>query len=250
MILSLAARLPRRLLVPATRLTHHQQPPRPRRFPDSPLSIRQEAPPLLQGSNTQNLGDITRHGQGDACITLSVGGTEFHTLRSTINANAVLADHVARAEANNEVQHNGAVFIGRHPVQFHFVLQHVRNRVESLTYTSHRNYLSSKNTESSLRLPKDLNTLRALYVETTYFRIPELQEALCQQNMVVAVTGIFGGGNSFLTASKTMSRLRAGLVAFGGSTMLTSAQQEYDTLLNVIGLQKNGQSTKVEVSPS
>jgi hypothetical protein len=62
---------------------------------------------MIQGSNTESLGEIVRHGKGDAYITLSVGGTEFHTLRSTINSNAVLADHVARAEANSEITHKG-----------------------------------------------------------------------------------------------------------------------------------------------
>jgi hypothetical protein len=60
-----------------------------------------------QGSNTlKSLGEIVRRGQGDAfSSTLRVGGTEFHTLRPTINSNAVLADHVDRAEANAKVTH-------------------------------------------------------------------------------------------------------------------------------------------------
>jgi hypothetical protein len=74
------------------------------------FSIRSQTPEsqtMIQGSNTESLGEIVRHGKGDAYITLSVGGTEFHTLRSTINSNAVLADHVARAEANSEITHKG-----------------------------------------------------------------------------------------------------------------------------------------------
>ena len=58
---------------------------------------------------------VVRHGPGDGCITLNVGGKEFQTLRSTVFANEVLAKHVVRAEANQEITKSGAVFIDRDP---------------------------------------------------------------------------------------------------------------------------------------
>ena len=74
---------------------------------------------LVKGTDTLGLGNsIARHGAGDGCITICVGGTRFTTLRSTINECKVLADHVARAERNKEILLDGAVFIDRDPKHF------------------------------------------------------------------------------------------------------------------------------------
>lgn len=105
-------------------------------------------------SNTESLGEIVRHGKGDAYITLSVSGTEFHTLRSTINSNAVMADHVARAEANAEITHKGAVFIDRDPAQFGIILQYLRNSVESLNNSSSHGVFVANKTQTYLQLPR------------------------------------------------------------------------------------------------
>lgn len=75
------------------------------------MSEEQRLPIYVTEAQTKTLSRIERHGQGDAFITLNVGGTEFHTLRSTVAANQVLAEHVARAEANHEITKNGAVYV-------------------------------------------------------------------------------------------------------------------------------------------
>lgn len=76
---------------------------------------------ILEGPDTYSLGTIHRHGAGDATITLNVGGKEFHTLRSTVNANAVLSTLVVRAEQNKELTKGGAVFVDRDPAHFEIV---------------------------------------------------------------------------------------------------------------------------------
>jgi hypothetical protein len=198
---------------------------------------------MIQGSNTESLGEIVRHGKGDAYITLSVGGTEFHTLRSTINSSAVLADHVARAEANAEITHKGAVFIDRDSAQFGIILQYLRNRVESLNNSSTHSVFVAFKTQTYLQLPKDLNKLNDLYVEASYFRMPELQKALCEQNWLVNLTQLFGGGNPFTAASKTFARLRAGLVALSGTFLVGSQGVEVEKILGLVGLQRKDVET-------
>ncbi len=172
---------------------------------------------LLQGSHSESLGEIVRHGPGDACITLNVGGKEFFTLRSTVNGNAVLADHVARAEANQEVTMNGAVFIDRDPEHFCFVLNHLRNRME-LTTSRHFDNKSMKQksltvstfSAAHVELPTDPRVQRELYVEAAFYRIPELQSALCKSSMFTSLASVLNksGGNPFDVATKLLARLR------------------------------------------
>ena len=196
---------------------------------------------LLCGSATKSLGSIVRHGAGDTCIVLNVGGTEFITLRSTVASNAVLADHVARAEANQELlMHNttSGVFIDRDAKHFGFILQYLRNQVElehsnlprafSETTTSSRmtSLLASWKTQSYMpQLPKDSKVLAELYVEATYYRIAELQNALHEQSAwtkFVTLLGLskVGGlhGNPFVRASQLLGQARMALVALGTLT--------------------------------
>lgn len=174
----------------------------------------------------QNLGEIVRHGKGDAVITLCVGGTDFLTLRSTINANAVLADHVAKAEANKEITAEGAIFIDRDPQHFGMILGYLRGRID---------VDKSKNKKSALKLfsdhytrPKDPKLLQELYAEASHFQIPELENALCNSSYWSIVVSTFsgGGGNPFKTASDLLVRIRASLIAMGtvGTVAFTSNQ--------------------------
>lgn len=78
---------------------------------------------------------IARHGPGDGVVKLNVGGKEFLTLRSTIQSNDVLADYVARAEANSEFN-GGAVFIDRDHTHFGMILTFLRNKMEGIAYNS------------------------------------------------------------------------------------------------------------------
>ena len=214
---------------------------------------------LVEGTNTKTLGAVTRHGPGDAVLTLNVGGKEFYTLRSTVNSNAVLADHVARAEANKEITKHGAVFIDRDPDHFHLILRHLRNRVElaststlvdnskqqsstSLLGSSHGHL--TKWTKANIELPKDPRVLRELYTEATFYRVAELKEAICTTSWLANIVSFFSkNSNPFDSAAKFLGRLRAGLIAMGslgtvGGTVFVSLQQDLDSLLAKLGLQK------------
>lgn len=202
---------------------------------------------LLQGSNTEGLGEVVRHGRGDAFITLNVGGKDFHTLRSTVNSNPVLADHVARAEANREITKNGAVFIDRDPEHFNFILKHLRNRMEQLS--THGAPGPSKNltrwTKANIELPKDDRVLRELYVEATFYRIEELQHVLCTRSWLTSVISFFNkNANPFDAAARLAAQLRAGLIALGslgtvgGTVLVTNMEEEFDSVLQKLGLRR------------
>jgi hypothetical protein len=189
---------------------------------------------------------MVRHGRGDACITLNVCGTEFQTLRSTVNANAVLADHVARAEANKEMTRNGAVFIDRDPKNFSFILQHLRNRVEMLKYSSSsvEKMAMQKFTETYVRLPEDKDILRDLYIEATYYRIPELQGVLTKSGFLVKLLDQLTNGNPFDKANKLAAALRNFLILFGTfggviGTILVAAKHDFEHILERLGLKKD-----------
>jgi hypothetical protein len=196
--------------------------------------VEEQLQEMVGGTNTETLGAIARHGVGDACITLNVGGTTFHTLRSTLAANSVIADHVSRAEANSEITRDGAVFIDRDPKHFSFVLQFLRNKAH-VEASSNQYYFSKKNLSSSgsnatnlalqlkralvgdtLSLPKDSKVLSELYQEAAYYRISELQDAICTQGYAAGFYRMFGGsGNPFASAAKLFSRAKAAFIAMG-----------------------------------
>jgi hypothetical protein len=191
---------------------------------------------------------LRRHGSGDGVLRLNVGGKEFITLRSTVNSNPVLFDRVASAEANTEVLHNGAVFIDRDPQHFGVILQHLRNRVEMLSYYSQGQskivpMANKAFTEAYIQLPEDDAVLRDLYLEATYFRIPELQAALYEKNWFVKVMSVFSGGkNPFDMATRWLAWLRGALITFGslgtiGGTVLVSMKHDMETALQAVGIQ-------------
>jgi hypothetical protein len=209
---------------------------------------------LLSGSASESLGTIVRHGPGDACIVLNVGGTEFMTLRSTVAANPVLADHVARAEANQEImlmKHGGggesnAVFIDRDSKHFGLILQYLRNQVEletsGLPSSSSSNdtlsrLIGSWRTQSFMpTLPKDPNMLAELYVEVTYYRLTELQNALHDQSAWTRLVSLLGFskvgglyGNPIVRASQVLARLRVFLMTVGAAVGTTVGMQQTGT---------------------
>jgi BTB/POZ domain len=202
--------------------------------------------------SSDGLVDIAWHGPGDGCITLNVGGKEFHTLRSTLYSNAVLAGHVAKAEANSNITKNGAIFIDREPEHFDFILRHLRNRMDLSSVTAHLDKKSLlQYTKSHIELPKDTKALNKLYEEATYYRIPELQNAICKRSWIANVTTIFNkNGNPFESATKLLVQIRTGLLAAGtiGGTVLVSMQDEIDGFLKKIGLRKD--DTSSNSSPS
>lgn len=188
--------------------------------------------------------DVSRHGTGDAVILLNVGGKEFSTLRSTVATNPVLAEYVARAEANQELFVKGgstAVFVDRDPTYFPLILNHLRNKVEGLSYYSasskaKKSVLAKTSTvtktrEYHVQLPKDISALRDIYVEATHYRIPELEQASCKQNFMVTLVNFFGGSgggaNPFDQASRLFQVTRRTLVAMGSvGTVAFTAQQD------------------------
>jgi hypothetical protein len=215
---------------------------------------------IIEGSNTENLGRVIRHGRGDAPISLNIGGKEYLTLRSTVNSNPVLADHVARALRNGETTKNGAIFIDRDSAHFGFILQYLRNRMEMLSYTSKSTAsfpslsLQKKFTETYVELPEDPKILRDLYIESSYYRIPELQEALTRTGWVVRVMDLFTNtGNPFDTAAKWVSRIRNFAVAFAtfgtlGTTVLIAIKHDFDEFADNLG-QKIGIKKKRREEP-
>jgi len=193
--------------------------------------------------NSELLQGIPRHGKGDSIITLNVGGKDFITLRSTVASNSVLAEHVARAQANHEFtcSDGKAVFIDRDPTYFPLILNHLRNKVEGLSYnsssasrvkakaTSKITSASHGSSSSYVQLPKDVKALRDIYVEATHFQIDELKDASCQATLWVNMIGAFAGGsggNPFDVANKLFQNARRALLAFGsvGTIAITSQQ--------------------------
>ena len=198
---------------------------------------------IIEGTNTMDLGRVVRHGRGDAYILLNVGGQDFHTLRSTVNSNAVLADHVARAEANKEMSKAGAIFIDRNPKNFGFILEFLRNKVDMLKYNNSalESMTLKKFTDTYVRLPEEKDVLRDLYIEASYYRIPELQNVLSRSGFLVKVMDVLTDGNPFDKAKKFVTALRNFAIffgAFGGifSTIFIAAKQDLGNLLARIGL--------------
>jgi hypothetical protein len=190
---------------------------------------------------SSNLTHIARHGPGDGIIKLNVGGKEFLTLRSTICSNAVLADYVARAEANGELVKDGgsAVFIDRDPTHFGIVLMFLRNRVEGVAYNTKFNKLTGAKKLSPapkyVRLPNDKpDVLQDLYVEATHYRIQPLMKQLCEASLLTMIFNRFGqGGNPFDQAGsffKYLKRASALTLVGTGGTVMATLQQDLDWL--------------------
>ena len=170
---------------------------------------------------------VQRHGPGDAMVVLSVGGTKFFTLRSTVNSNEVLSNHVAQAEINKAITQDGAVFIDRDPKHFPFILQFLRDRADGKALPRAGSKMKKKLMGGDLALPKDTKLLQEIYNEAAYYRISELQSALCSTGYFTLFASFFSGGqgNPFTAATNWFSRLRASMVALttlGGTVALTT----------------------------
>ena len=177
-----------------------------------------ETTPAVSGESAASaakIESIVRHGSGDGVICLDVGGKRFHTLRSTIAANPVLKDIVARAEANGELTSAGnAVFVDRDPEHFHTILTYLRNKSENLSYNKKASLSMAKH---YVQLPSDRSKLADLYVEATYFGIEPLQDALCNQSIFTWLASAFkGSDNPFHVVSDMLKNLRRGAIAAAG----------------------------------
>jgi hypothetical protein len=176
---------------------------------------------------------LMRHGHGDAVIVLNVGGKEFSTLRSTVAANVVLTERVARAEGNHEFTHGGkAIFIDRDPTHFPLILNHLPNKVEGLNYMEGHACSPSaqfhRDQEYFVQLPKELTALRDLYVEASHYQEEGLQKQLKKKNAIITILGTFSNQtNPFDQATKVFQGIRRGLVAVGGlGTLAVGSQQD------------------------
>ena len=203
------------------------------------------------------MGNVTRHGRGDACITLNVGGKEFYTLRSTIAMNAVLSDHVVRAEQNHEVLRNGAVFVDRDPEHFPLLLKYLRNRAE---YDTLRDYLDKTTLQRTVKFfidfPADPKILRELYIEAVFYRMDDLHSMLKESNTMVQLakvfsksTGTAGSINPFDWNIKFWAQFRSllmGISVVGGSYYV-AVQNEWNWILQRLGLRKKDRHTHSEL---
>ena len=186
---------------------------------------------------------IQRHGHGDGVITLNVGGTKFQTLRSTIAQNAVLMDHVARAEANAEISStDGAVFVDRDPKHFGMILSYLRNKADGVhrcpstaatlklmrfggnkddvarrnnAQTVSSSLAKSMSSASFVQLPKDTKTLTEMYFESMHYDIPELTNQICSQQSLARLLNVFGSANPIQVATTAFTFGRRALMLFG-----------------------------------
>lgn len=210
---------------------------------------------------------VPRHGSGDRLIKLNVGGKEFQTLRSTLQASPVLAEYCARAEANGELEAGGAVFVDRDPTHFAIILSFLRNKTEGVAYNSQRSRFTDHvvencgggelNGDASLysvatnsmklathpkyvRLPKiddkNYGLLEDLYIEAQHFQLRELERQLCKSSIWVTIMSFFNGGrNPFQTFTEFLQTARRSALALvGGGSIYGAFQAELAWLENLL----------------
>jgi hypothetical protein len=211
---------------------------RPRRFSELTKKETSTQPPVLAVKESAN--EMLRHGPGDGVITLNVGGKEFHTLRSTINSNQVLRDHVTRAEANQEfMKGSSAIFIDRDPGNFGLILQHLRNQADNVSRFPSHDYFNIKH-QVLIQVPKDKDVLRDLFVEARHYQIKELEDMLCSYDIMTRIASFFGGGsgNPFHAVTGAINNARRALMASGGVGVFMGSQNE-DFMEDAKGLLKD-----------
>jgi hypothetical protein len=243
MSLSLVSRSllnPRRAFPSLVRNKFHHPPNNssPRRFSELTKAETSAQPPVLAVEESAH--DIIRHGPGDGVITLNVGGKEFHTLRSTINCNQVLRDHVTRAQANQEFMKGGSsIFIDRDSANFGLILQHLRNKADNVRRFPSHTYFKIKQ-QVLIQVPKDKDVLRDLFVEARHYQIKELEDMLCSYDIMTRIASVFGGGsgNPFHAVTGAINNARRALMASGGVGVFLGAQND-DFMAEVKGLLKD-----------
>lgn len=184
-------------------------------------ALSPEASSAADSSTVAAIESVVRHGPGDRVMCLDVGGKHFYTLRSTIAANPVLSNIVARAEANGELTSSGsAVFVDRDPKHFATILTYLRNKSDGLSYSDKTGL---KKGDHRVQLPKDSMVLAELYVEASYFQIEPLKDALCQTSIFTWIASATSGKqNPFNMVSNAVKALRTfaiGVAGFGGTTL-------------------------------
>lgn len=191
--------------------------------------------------------NIVRHGEADGVITLNVGGKEFKTLRSTIQINSVLREHVVKAEANKELVAE-AVFIDRSPDNFGLILAHLRNVADSISTTNSRKKVAVQRMlrtdpgqEVNIQIPIDKAKVRDLFIEARYFQIHELEAAICNSDFFTWLASLMGGSgsaNPFNVAAQSLQVVQRSLLATGGVGFVIGSQNE-SFMDQVKGIGKN-----------
>jgi BTB/POZ domain len=190
---------------------------------------------------------VMRHGPRDGIITVNVGGKEFQTLQSTIQASPVMCEVISRAQANGEIVDKG-IFVDRDATHFPLILTYLRNKTEGIAY----NNKTMKETVMGVtrfkmkklakrpqyvRLPQDQGQLQDLYVESVHYGLTDLQSQLCHTSWMVTVASWFGGGgNPFQQANEALKTARRSLLALAGTSGIFAAvQSELDWLQEKVG---------------
>lgn len=194
--------------------------------------VEKEVPSEVQGIVAEQQF-IARHSGADSVVKLNVGGKEFVTLRSTLQINPVLYEHVLKAEANNEFI-KGSVFVDRDPAHFGTILQHLRNVADSITLSSTTNrkswlnLLSSSKNEVNIQIPQNRAKLRELFIEARYFKIKELEDVLSGYDWYTWLASVINGGatNPFHSALEAVKLVRRTLLTTGGLGILIGTQSE------------------------
>ncbi|CAK9066490.1 unnamed protein product [Durusdinium trenchii] len=164
---------------------------------------------------------VDRYGTGDAVVKLSVSGTKFLTLRSTLAHSPVLDAIVTSAIHNEELSNDGAIFIDRDPKHFPVILNHLRSKAEGRQTFKNPCKWSCKEGHSVM-LPKDPSELRDLFIEAEHFGLPELRGRILKKRKVAHMVSLFSGsaGNPFDLAARSLSTLRN--MALVGATTAAS----------------------------
>jgi hypothetical protein len=180
---------------------------------------------------------VSRNGPLDSIITLNVGGKEFKTLQSTIQASPVLCETIEKASANGEFVDHKAVFVDRDPTHFPLILTYLRNKAEGIAYNDRTvkksmmgvtKFVTQKTAKHPkyVRLPENQGDLQDLYVEAVHYGLGDLQHQLCHTSfMVTLASWLGGGGNPFLQANEALKSLRRTFFAFAGTTSIFAAMQ-------------------------
>ena len=155
---------------------------------------------------------------------------------SSVESNTVLSSLVARAEANAELTQGGkAIFIDRDPKHFGIILQHLRNKVDGLSYGGIGRLIPASHSKrmaiATVQLPTEKEALRDMFMESQYYNIKELQQSACGQSLLTALMQNFRlakGANPFDEASKFLLRLKRGLIAGVGLFGISNTQNILD----------------------
>lgn len=172
---------------------------------------------------TETLTTLDRYGRGDRVVKLSLSGTKFLTLRSTLAHSAVLDSIVTRAETNEELANDGAIFVDRDPKHFPIILNHLRMKAEGREiFQNPCKWVKGKS--HAPMLPRDTADLRDLLVEAEHYGLPELRMRILSKRKLARLFSIMAGssGNPFDSATRVLMTIRNTTLLLG--TGLASSQ--------------------------